>query len=318
MVMLFSTRRLMKEHRETRIYVTQIFYSREGQPISFYIFMPEGNTELEVYVYSVIAQKKLSSRKETLYHVRTSNDHSLLLIVDHLRGNHYSFCKLETITHIIEMKKKRNLPLESTEAAIHRIEEGVVAHSSAEIREKVVIIDTEILCKHLEIVDDLITSNKIVLNPYYAMEINSYTVSEDQRNIIFNRVDYYIQQHPDRIIKNTYLQRLKIDVSDPHEYLATIATQQQIPRSNIFVVTMKSSFSALAKLQGFSIYLVKSPSEFSETALKLVENKRVEPRTKTNFVSFDSGGLPPRSKRHRGTTSFTAKAMRSFFSFISF
>jgi hypothetical protein len=318
--MLFSTRRLIKEHREARIYVTQIFYSREGQPRSFYIFMPEGNTELEVYVYSVINQRKLSSRKETLYHVRTSNDYSLVLIVDHLRGNHYSYCKLDTLNHILEMKKKSHMPLLSTEDANSRIEEGIIAEKASDIHEKVVIVDTEILCKHLEIVDELITSNKIILNPYYATEIDSFTSSVDEKNKIINRIDYYIQQHPDRIIKNTYLLRLKIDLSDPSEYLSTISTQQQIPRSNIFVVTMNSTFSTLAESQGFSVYLVESlvSVKSNEIALMLVENKRLDTRISSNFVAFDSTGLPPRSKRHRKPRSLAARAMRSFFTFISF
>src|SRR5690554_5110674 len=104
--MLFSsTRNLIRHHKENRIYVTEINYSRNDEPSHLFLFLTEYNIEIRMDISSILKKKRLRSREETMFHLKNSRGQTMLLFLDHRRGNHYIYCTAKTYKRLHEQSK---------------------------------------------------------------------------------------------------------------------------------------------------------------------------------------------------------------------
>jgi hypothetical protein len=312
-----SSKSLLKRYGETKLYVTDIIYSRSDEPAAIYIFLPEFYTDVVLSVNAVINQKRLRSSGQTLYHINLDNGLTLLLSVDHMRGNHYVHCTHLTYLQIINHYQSIHLPTEKQLAATNQntLPTNVVEVSMNDVRNKLVFVDSYHLIHFSSEVENLANYNEIVISPYFDFQA---LYNEE----IVEFVNKLKRLFPNRIITDSYADlsggsSSGYDLSNENDYLLALATQMPLTKSQITFLVLDEGFIQRIKHQGFTII---SPLESNRVKPapdnRLFDygenfNKPIIFRTNPN-TSIDTDSLPPRSSKHRKQRNTFYSSIRSF------
>ena len=311
--MFFSAKRLIHRHRETRIYVTEITYSRNNEPRTIYMFIPEGDTEIEADVYSVLYKKKIRSKNQTLYHLALNKDFTLLLMVDNARGNHYVYCRLPVLKQLFHMNaiadEILSPRLEAAVGAERGNKKSLVVNEKNPVRtnERLTFIDSEVLCTHPDLLAKMVKESIVILSPYYVMELDAYTTSYAEKLTVLSRIDRLATQYPNNLLINKnsgngYMRDSKTATSTAHENLLAAALEYPIDKSKMTIVTNDSLFAVRAEMQGLSVKIPPSNAVVDEMVDMLALHRKNSADSSETLIAKSTqepGNLPPRSQRHR-------------------
>lgn len=321
--MLFSsTRSLIRHYKKHRIYATEINYYRNDEPTDLILYLIEYNREIRMDISSILKKKRLRSRNETMFHLKNSRDQTMLLFLDHRRGNHYIYCNEKTYKHLLEQSQSNTRESSNHEISYSEVATAIMAPLQPnEISNKIIILDSYVICQNPELLNKLIEKNEIIISPYYLSEIETYVSNMTQRNKILAMIDTLYLSYMEKLHINQYAepdQNRGLDLSNEYDYVMALANQQNVTSSQLIIMTEDDDLSMKATLQGFTVYhpLEKKPSESIRPAL--TTTSQMKPTVVTdNSNNPQEKGLPPRSQRHRRQNLHTfnniANNLRSFF-----
>jgi hypothetical protein len=318
MKLFHSSKSLLKRYGEAKLYVTDIIYSRNDEPAAIYIFLPEFYTDVVLNVNAVLNCKRLRSSDQTLYHISLDSGLTLLLSIDHMRGNHYAHFTQLSYLQLINHYKNFHQPTEKQSAAASQaiLLTNTLELSIHDARNKVVFVDSYHLIHFPQTVEKLAKFNEIVINPYF-----------DFQSLYYEEIVEFVSKlkrlFPNRIINDSYADlsgglSSGYDLSNENDYLLALANQLPLTKSQIAFLVIDEEFIQNIHHRGYSIIKPEGSSSVRPAPdNRLLDHgesytKQTYPRTHPNNSNDDTDSLPPRSSKHRKQSTPFYSSIRSF------
>lgn len=279
-----SVKNLIQRNKEHRLYVTEVSYSRNEQPKDLYIFLTDYNTEVRCVIDRCLQKKHIRSRNETLYLLQLQNRESLLLFIDHVRGNDYILCRQAVYDYIcssIPYQAMSEIAATSTELVpaeqLQHLEFDPVTTAN-----KVILADSHTIFHYPDLIAQLLRNNEVIISPYFETDIIAIGHEQhalDHAYSILSIINKLQIEFPGQLQCDLYVdpnQYPYIDPTSETDYLYALARQQDLMPSQVIFLTADETFTTRMKSNAFDSF-------------------HYEPKASEQV----SATLPPRSERIR-------------------
>lgn len=260
-----SVKNLIQRNKDRRLYVTEVSYSRNEQPRDLYIFLTDYNTEVRCVIDRCLQKKHLRSRNETLYLLQLQNRESLLLFIDHVRGNDYILCRQSVYEHLCA-----SIPNQARAEVVATAAELVPAMQTEQLsfdpsttEHKVIFADSHTLFHYPDLIAQLLHRNEVIISPFYETDL--IAIGHEQHALehaytILSLVNKLMIEFPGQLQCDLYVNPNEYPYIDPtseHDYLYALARQQDLMPSQVIFLTADESFTTRMKSHAFdSIHYV--------------------------------------------------------------
>jgi hypothetical protein len=293
----FSSKRMLHLYGEKRMYVTDLHYDDKRLPNTIFLFLTEYGTEIEIPIEKIQLLKRYRLRESELYRVVLLDGKTVLLKLDHRRGNHFVYCRLETYDQLINTyldSRENTASLKSPNStSLHMVQLEPLKH-------KIILIDSELIPECVMELDSLLKENEIILSPYYGEWLDSHIADPSRLNEIHRDINRLESLYPHKMITDQYVdlesrRNQQLNLSDDKEYLLLLAQQLNVTASQIVILTRDEEWKITIQMQGYHAVISQFPSP--TTMNQMLEDKQ------DNLVAFQQtlhqSLLPPRSMRHK-------------------
>lgn len=332
-----SSKTLIQRYKEHRLYATEVVFSRNDEPQGLFVFLPERNAEVRLTIERCLKKKPIRSRDETLYLVQLSFHESVLLMIDHVRGNDYIYCKQKTYDRICaqfdisDWTSPESNAFGQGQAAAARdtsiVPVPISASTQPDFRpqsysRKIVFMESSIVFHFPELAELLIERNEIILSPYYSIDLEiagdqSLSGSAHSELVAAAMIERLKARYPEQFITDLYVDQdshPRIELGLESDYLYALARQQNLAPSQVLFLTTDENFERRMRFLGYEAYSLKVLRDdvlelvpFADSTLSAEYARPPEPLS----------SLPPRSqrknKKKRGFWTQMANSLKSMF-----